>query len=151
MSAIAGAYYADGKFDFARGTDRIESKVQKGDKIPDDHLRASRIGREEVVTGWLPFVSKVIFNYFTNTGKNVNMEKLFQHKIPEQLWNNIDHFLINLGRLPLWVDYQLASTAFGGKALGKYWESIFNTGNAPNGVPVIHKDGLNVLEMIKAP
>jgi hypothetical protein len=54
-----------------------------------------------------------------------------------------------LGRLPLWVDYQLSSTAFGGKALGKFWEDIFNTGNAPHGTPVIHKGGLNVLDMSK--
>jgi hypothetical protein len=149
MSMIAESYYTDGKYDFGRRTERIENKVQKGDKIPDDHLRAGRIGREEVIAGWLPFVTKVIFNYFTNTGRNVNLEKLFQTTFPEQLWTNIGNFLDHLGRLPLWVDYQLSSTAFGGKALAKFWEDIFNTGNAPNGTPVIHKGGLNVLDMIK--
>jgi hypothetical protein len=65
------------------------------------------------------------------------------------LWTNIGNFLDHLGRLPLWVDYQLSSTAFGGKALAKLWVDTFNTGNAPNGTPVIHKGGLNVLDMIK--
>lgn len=149
MSMIADAYYTGGKYDFARGTERMENKVQKGDKIPDDHLRAGRIGREEVIAGWLPFITKVIFNYFTNTGRNVNLDKLFQTTFPEQLWTNVENFLDHLGRLPLWVDYQLSSTAFGGKALAKFWEDIFITGNAPNGTPVIHKGGLSVLDMIK--
>jgi hypothetical protein len=43
----------------------------------------------------------------------------------------------------------LSSTAFGGKPLAKFWEDVFNTGNAPHGTPIIHKGGLNVLDMIK--
>lgn len=151
MSLIADAYYAGGKFDFSRGVDRIESKVQKGDKIPDSHLRAYRIGREEIVSGWLPFVGKVIANYFMFNGKNVRSEQLFQYKFPEQLWTNIENFLTHLGRLPVWVDYQLSTTVFGGKSQSGFWETIFDTGNAPNGTPVLHTGGLNVLEMIKTP
>ncbi|NUY03542.1 HNH endonuclease [Paraburkholderia youngii] len=149
MSLIAEKFYTDGKYDFERGVDRIESKVQKGDNIPDNHLRAYRIGREEVMTGWLPFVSKVIVNYFTMNGRNVRLEKLFQYKFPSQLWTIIGNFLDHLGRLPLWVDYQLSQTAFGGKPPAGFWDQVFDTGNSPNGTPVIHTGGLNVLEMIK--
>jgi hypothetical protein len=151
MSMIAVAYYTDGKYAFDRGVDKIESKVQKGDKIPDDHLRAYRMGREEVVAGWLPFVTKVISNYFMVNGKNVRDERLFQYKFPTQLWLNIENFLTNLGRLPLWVDYKLSETVFGGKATAVFWNRVFDTGNEPNGVPVIHAGGLNVLDMIKTP
>lgn len=149
MSLIADAYYTDGKYDFARGSDKLENKVQKGDKINDEHLRAYRIGREEILSAWLPFVGKVIQNYFQNNGKNVRTEKLFQYQFPEQLWLNIGHFLTHLGRLPLWIDYQQSLTTFGGKAPAGFWEHIFDTGNAQNGSPVIHSGGLNVLEMIK--
>jgi hypothetical protein len=149
MNLIAEAFYTDGKYDFTRGTDKLENKIQKGEKVPDDHLRAYRIGREEVLSAWLPFVSKVIVNYFQNNGKNVRDEKLFQYQFPEQLWLNIRNFLAHLGRLPLWVDYQQSLTTFGGKSSAGFWEHVFDTGNASNGSPVIHSGGLNVLEMIK--
>jgi hypothetical protein len=149
MSYIADLYYADGKYDFGRGSDKLENKVQKGENIPDDHLRAHRIGREDVMGAWLPFVSKVIQNYFQNNGKNVREERLFQYQFPDQLWANIRNFLSHLGRLPLWIDYQQSLTTFGGKPGGGFWEQIFDTGSAPNGTPVIHSGGLNVLEMIK--
>jgi hypothetical protein len=55
MSMVADSYYTSGKYDFARGFDKLENKVQKGERIPDNHLRAYRIGREEVMSGWLPF------------------------------------------------------------------------------------------------
>lgn len=149
MSMIADAYFTNGKYDFARGSDKLESKVQKGEKIPDEHLRAHRIGREEVMSAWLPFASKVIENYFQNNGKNVRAEKLFQYEFPAQLWANIANFLAHLGRLPLWVDYQQSLTTFGGKSNASFWEHIFDTGNDAKGTPIIHNGGLNVLDMIK--
>jgi hypothetical protein len=85
------------------------------------------------------------------TGKNINKDKLFQYKFPEQLWDNIGNFLTNLGRLPVWVGYRLSSTAFGGKAPAGFWQAVFESGNAQSGAPVIHSGGLNVIEMIKAP
>jgi hypothetical protein len=149
MTLIAEAFYTDRKYDFARGTDKLENKIQKGEKIPDDHLRAYRIGREEVLNAWLPFVGKVIVNYFQNNGKNVRSERLFQYQFPAQLWTNIKNFLAHLGRLPLWVNYQQSLTTFGGKSSAAFWEHVFDTGNAQSGSPVIHSGGLNVLEMIK--
>jgi hypothetical protein len=150
MSMIAEAYYANGKYDFTRSMEKIENRLRKGEKIPDDHLRAYRIGREEVLSSWLPFVGKVIEHYFINIGKIVHKERLFQYKFPEQLWVNISNFLDNLGRVPVWVDYQLSLTAFGGKAPAGFWKHIFETGNDPKGAPIIHSGGLNLLEMIKA-
>lgn len=149
MTLIADAYFSEGKYDFSRGTDKLENKVLKGEHIPDLHLRAYRIAREEVMNAWLPFVSTVIQNYFQNNGKNVRAERLFQYQFPDQLWTNIANFLAHLGRLPLWIDYQQSLTAFGGKSNAAFWEHIFDTGNMPNGAPIIHSGGLNVLEMIK--
>jgi hypothetical protein len=149
MTLIADAYFSEGKYDFTRGTDKLENKVLKGEHIPDSHLRAYRIAREEVMNAWLPFVSTVIQNYFQNNGKNVRAERLFQYQFPDQLWTNIANFLAHLGRLPLWIDYQQSLTAFGGKSNAAFWEHIFDTGNMPNGAPIIHCGGLNVLEMIK--
>jgi hypothetical protein len=149
MSLIADSFYTEDKFDLQRGVDRIENKVQKGEKIPDDHLRAYRMGKEEVMRGWLPYVLRVVKHYFLNTGTNFDEDRIFQYRFPEQLWTNIGTFLSHLGRLPLWVDYQLSATAFGGKPSAEYWEAVFRSGNTPSGVPVIHSGGLNILNMIK--
>jgi HNH endonuclease len=150
MSMIAKAYYTDNKFNFDIGVDRIENKIQKGEKIPDSHLRAYRIGREEILMGWLPFVKKVIMQYFLMNGLNVQEDQLFQYRFPEQLWCNLDNFLYHLGRLPLWVDHGLSSTAFGGKASSGFWPRVFDTGNDPSNIPIIHTGGLKLLDMIKS-
>lgn len=47
-----------GKFDMDRGTARIERKLQKGEDIPEDHLVAFRMSREEILYNWLDIVKK---------------------------------------------------------------------------------------------
>ena len=134
-SSGSPTFYTGGRYDFGRGTDKLENKIRKGEIIPDDHLRAHRIGREEILSAWLPFVGKLIVNYFQNNGKNVRVEKLFQYNFPEQLWLNIRNFLAHLGRLPLWVDYQQSLTIFGARSTASFWEHIFDTGNGQTAVP----------------
>lgn len=48
MNMIADAIYID-KFDPEIGTDKIESKLQKGETFKHDHLRAFRMSKEEIV------------------------------------------------------------------------------------------------------
>jgi hypothetical protein len=74
MSLVAEAYYANGKYDFSRTVEKIEHRLRKGENISDDHLRAYWMGREEVLNAWLPFVGKIIENYFITIGKIVQKE-----------------------------------------------------------------------------
>jgi Uncharacterized protein conserved in bacteria len=148
MSLIAERFYV-GKFDDGLGTKRIESKLQAGEDIPEPHLRAYRMAKEEVLHSWLKYVRLLIEQHFAHSGVLVAGPKLFQHPFSEQLWANIGHFLDNLGRLPLWVNKEASTTVFGGKNTYQFWETIFATGQSPAGHKVM-PSGLNILEMIKS-
>ena len=52
-----------GQWDFDTGGRRLESRIQKGEKFPAEHLRAWRISREEVAINVMRWVRLVIENY----------------------------------------------------------------------------------------
>ncbi len=147
MSLIAEKLYV-GKYNDEIGTRRLENKVQSGEDVPDAHLRAFRMAREEVLYCWIRYIGQVIEHYLTTTGKPYNKEKLFQYPFPEQLWTNIGNFIESLARRPLWLDRKASSTIFGGKQTYSFWEAIFEHGTAPNGTKVMPA-GLNIADMIK--
>ena len=149
LSIIADCIYIN-KFSPEVGTSRIERKiVDKKDKgITDEHLIAYRISKEEILYNWLQYLKKVVNNYFSNTGKMFQEEKIFQTPFDDQLWINIENFILNLSNLPLWKDRGMASTVFSGKKNYDYWREIFETGRSPDGVNVLAKP-LNFIEMIK--
>ena len=151
LNVIAEEIYI-GKFLPEIGVYRIEKRIiDKNDAgITDDHLMAYRISKEEVIFNWLMYLKKVIENYFLNTGKLYENNKLFQEKFDQQLWTHIRIFLNNLKQLPLWKDKSMASTVFAGKRTYDYWKKIFETGRSPDGVQVLVAP-LNFVEMIKSP
>ena len=71
-------------------------------------------------------------------------------RLPDELWRRIERFLINLAALPCWSDRNLASTVFGPKQSPDFWEQVFATGEAPNGIRILAQ-GLNLNEMIRDP
>ena len=147
MNILAEEIYV-GKFDPDVGTDKIESRLQKGEVFKHDHLRAFRMSKEELLYNWLRYIQQVARNYFINTGKPIQDDKLFQYRFPDQLWTNIRNFVRNLAALPLWVNKDLSETAFGGKQNNSFWQTVFETGRSPQGVQVLAKP-LNLVEMIK--
>jgi len=54
MNIIADRIFV-GHFELEIGTARLENKVQKGDEVPYAHLRAYRMGREEIMYSWPRF------------------------------------------------------------------------------------------------
>lgn len=96
---------------------------------------------------WIKYLELLIKNYFVLTGFKYDGKNLLQQKIPEQLWENIRYFIINLRNLPLWQDRSMSATIFGGKNKYEYWEEIFKTGKAPDGTMVLARP-INVMEMI---
>ena len=147
MNIVAKKIYV-GKFDHTRGTARIESDTAKGKEVPEPHLRAFRMAREEVIHNWLRYVSQVVKNYFISTGRPIDENKLFQYQIPEVCWNNIEKFIDALIRLPLWVNKDLSGSVFGSKRNNDYWQAIFETGSTTDGVEVM-PEGINLMEMIR--
>jgi hypothetical protein len=147
MNLIADEVYI-GKFDADVGTDKIESRLQKGDTFALEHLRAYRMSKEEVLYNWLRYIHQIAKFYFINTGKPIQEEKLFQYLFPLQLWDNIRNFIQNLSALPLWVNKDLSETVFGGKQNNSFWQTVFETGKSPHGVQVMPLP-INLVEMIK--
>jgi hypothetical protein len=88
MNLIAEVLYID-KFDPEVGTDKIESKLQKGEIPKLDHLRAFRMSKEEIIYNWLQLVGQVARTYFITLGKPDPKDRLFQMPFPEQVWDNI--------------------------------------------------------------
>ena len=139
-----------GKFDDSIGIYRIEQQIiNKKDKdITDDHLIAYRISKEEILVNWLKIISNIIKSYFYMLGVDFDEGNLFQQKIPDQLWSNIENFIKNFISLPVWKDRNLASTIFSGKSNYDYWATIFKTGNTSEGTPVL-AGPINFQEMLK--
>jgi hypothetical protein len=146
MNIIADELFL-GKFDLDFGTYKIENRIQKGEDIPESHLIAYRMSKEEILYNWLRYIAQIIKNYFIMQGKPIQENKLFQYRFPESLWARIKTFILNLSNLPLWVNKELSSTIFGGKQNYEYWQTIFETGNTSQGFQVLAKP-INLMEMI---
>jgi len=146
MNIIADELFL-GKFDLDFGTDRIENRIQKGEDIPESHLIAYRMSKEEILYNWLKYIAQIIKNYFIMQGKPIQENKLFQYRFTDALWERIRIFINNLSNLPLWVNKELSSTVFGGKQNYEYWQTIFETGKTHQGFYVLAKP-LNLMDMI---
>ena len=147
INLIADKIYI-GKFDPAIGTSRIENQIQKGEDIAEPHLIAYRLSKEEILYTWLKLVHQIVHNYFIMTGSPIQQDKLFQYRFPEPLWDNIENFLVNLAKMPLWVNRDLSLSVFGGKQNYKYWQTIFESGTTPQGQRVLPA-GVNLIKMIQ--
>lgn len=138
----------DEKFDFNIGTFKIEDKIQKGEDINADHVRAYRMAKEEIVYSYLKLIHKIIQNYYISTGQIIDEKKVFQYEFTDALWNNIRNFIINLADLPLWKNNAFSTTVFGSKQNSSYWTEIFGTGKSPQGIKVL-AEPINLMEMQK--
>ena len=147
MNIIAEEIYM-GKFDPDIGTYRIENKIQKGEMIPEKHIIAYRVSKEEVIYNWLKHISQIIKNYFIMQGKPIQEDKLFQYRFPEALWKKVNIYVSNLSNLPIWVNRDLSSTIFGGKQNYQFWQTIFETGRSPQGFQVLAQP-IDLMDMIK--
>src|SRR5438132_12661147 len=146
MNTFANMFFI-GHWDPDLGGRQIETRIQRGEKIPEPHLRAWRIAREEILGNLMQWVRLVIEQYYAWTGKHIDKERLLQYKMPVDLWQRVEAFLENLARLPCWVDSGLSTTVFGAKQNRDFWRVTFETGKTPSGVRVLTKP-LDVNEMI---
>jgi hypothetical protein len=136
MNIIAEEIFI-GKFDFEIGTAQLESKIQKNEVLPEEHMRAYRMAKEEILYNWLKYLSQIIQTHFISLGHPVDERKLFQYEFSDTLWNNIRNYVKNLSELPLWTNNELSNTVFGGKQNNQFWQTIFSTGSTPQGYKVL--------------
>lgn len=146
MNIIAEEVYIS-KFDSDIGTYRIENRIQSGENIPLNHVRAFRMGKEEILYNWLKYVEQIIKNFFIMQGVPIKEEKLFQYEFPESLWERLRTFVRNLGNLPVWINKELSSTVFGGKQNYEFWQEIFEKGKTHQGLPVL-MEPINLMKMV---
>jgi len=136
MNIVAEEVYID-HFDPVLGTARLENKVQKGESIPEDHLRAFRMGKEEIMYSWLRYVSQVVTRNFVAGGQPHDEKRLFQYPFSEVLWQQLRAYVRNLAGVPLWANSALSATVFGGKQTNDFWRTIWETGKSPQGTQVL--------------
>lgn len=147
MNLVAEVLLAD-QFDMEIGTGKLENKVQKGELIPDAHLRAFRMCKEEVLNAWLRIAKQIIGLHFALSGSFFDDARLFQYPFPEALWNNLRTFLVNLRGFPMWINHDLSVTVFGGKQTQDFWRVIFETGKSPQG-QLVMAHPVTIQDMIK--
>ncbi|TRZ85068.1 HNH endonuclease [bacterium] len=147
MSLFSEAFFM-GSWDPELGGRRIEKRISDGEAIPESHLRAWRIAREEVMANIMRWVRLVIANFNAYTGKVVYEDRLLHQRLPDELWKRLASFFESMSRLPCWIDRNLSATVFGPKQNFDYWEKIFQTGKAPTGITVLAAP-LDLNEMIK--
>lgn len=138
------------QFDMKLGTARLENKVQNGEDIPEPHLRAFRTCKEEVLYSLLSHLRQVVQMHVMMSGEPFDQNRSFQYPFPEQLWDLLRAYLINMRALPLWVNRDLSVTVFGGKQTREFWRTIFRDGKTPQGQQVLAAP-INIMEMIKEP
>lgn len=149
MNIIAEEIYID-QFDLVAGTSRLENRVSKGEDVNGAHLRAFRMGKEEILYVWLRYVRQIVQGYFNMMGTPIDEKRLFQYPFPEPLWERIRTYVANLAKLPLWLNRELAATAFGGKQTYEFWQTVFETAKTPQGQQMLAAP-INLMEMIKEP
>lgn len=132
------------------GSGKLENKVQNDQDVPEDHLRAHRIGREEILQAWIELALSVCQTVVISSGQLWDKEKPFHRRLPEALWTNLDHFIVNFSRLPLWKNRSLSATVFGGKQNMQFWRDAFSTGTA-NQIKILPGGGVSLLDLMKPP
>lgn len=149
LNIIADRIYV-GAWEPEIGSGKLENKVQNDQDVPEDHLRAHRMGREEILQAWLELALSVCQTVVISSGQLWDREKPFHRQLPDTVWTGLDHFVTNFARLPLWKDRSLSATVFGGKQSMQFWREAFTTGTA-NQVRILSGSGVNLLELMKPP
>ena len=149
MSLYADIFFV-GQWDPDLGGRRLEARLQKGEVIADEHLRAWRVTREEILATIMKYVRLVIEHYFAVTGKSIEKDRVMQERFPEDVWGRVEAFLRRLSGLPTWIDKNLSNTVFGAKQNRDFWTEVFRTGRSAGGVQVF-AGPINVIDMMQEP
>ena len=141
------------QWDPDQGGRKLEYRLQKDELKAgyENHLRAWRVSREEILGNLLAWLRLVIEYYYAWTGTMIDKDRIFHQRIPEECWQRVECALRNIAALPCWVDKNLSRTVFGTKRPLDYWATIFKTGKAPGGAPVVLAKPLELQKLIQAP
>lgn len=95
-------------FDESIGVFKIEDRLQKGENIPEYHLRAYRIFRPRVFLVWCEFLAEAIGQILLIRKRiNKNMKdkgRIFWVKLAEEDWQDIERMIDALASHKIWMD-----------------------------------------------
>jgi hypothetical protein len=95
-----------GKFDLNKGAHKLEDRLSKGEKIPEDHVKAYRIFRPKTFGIWCEVLSGAIKTYLKIKGrlseKNSAEGKIFWCKIIEEDWQQVESMIDRVFNHKLW-------------------------------------------------
>jgi hypothetical protein len=149
LNIIADRLYI-GNWDPEIGSGKLESKVQGGQDVPENHLRAHRMGKEEILQAWVGLCLSVAQTVVVSSGSFWDAERPFQRRLPDAVWGSLDNFVVNFAGLPLWKNRSLSATVFGGKQNMQFWKDAFANGTA-NQISILPGGGVNLIELMKPP
>jgi hypothetical protein len=129
------------------GSGKLESKVQNNQDVPENHLRAHRMGREEILQAWTGLCLSVYQTVVVSSGSLWDSERPFQRRLPDAVWSALDNFICNFADLSLWKNRSLSATVFGGKQTTQFWKDAFSTGIA-NQIVILPGGGINLIELM---
>jgi len=95
-----------GKFDVGKGAHKLEDRLSKGEKMPDDHVKAYRIFRPRTFEIWCDILSGAVKWYLKVKGrlseKNATEGKVFWCEVTEDDWSEIGKMVDRIVRHKLW-------------------------------------------------
>lgn len=138
-------------YDSKIGAYRLEDRIRKivegksSETIPDGHIMATRIVKEEIMYNWLKYIRGIIRLGLSYFGIGIEDKEVMQQQIDDNIWEKVENFVINLSNLPIWVDRE-KTYLFATKRTYDYWKTIFETGETPDGIKVLPRR-LDIQEM----
>lgn len=94
------------KFDLSKGAHKLEDRLSKGEKLPDDHVKAYRIFRPRAFEIWCEVLSGAITTYLKIkerlSEKNATEGKIFWCRISEEDWQQIGKMVDRIFNHKLW-------------------------------------------------
>jgi len=95
-----------GKFDLSLGAHKLEERLRKGFRIPEEHVRAYRIFRPKVFEVWCEVLSDSIKTYLKIKGKisdkYAKQGKIFWCKLDEEEWKEIEKMVDRIIKHKVW-------------------------------------------------
>jgi len=95
-----------GKFDLSKGAHKLEDRLRKGEKLPDDHVKAYRVFRPRTFEVWSEVLSGGIKTYLKFkeklSEKYAKEGKIFWCNMTEEDWQQIEKMLDRIFSHKLW-------------------------------------------------
>ena len=96
----------ENKFNLSKGAHKLEDRLSKGEKLPDDHVKAYRIFRPRIFEVWCEVLREAVKTTLKIKGKlsekNAKEGKIFWCTLTNEDWTQIDGMLDKIFNHKIW-------------------------------------------------